>query len=218
MGFSRLVSDLISDVRERTDREVDPALEDTELITWIRQEWHKVCVLTAKLNRDEITKTQAFTIASGNTHTIAPAPDDFFDLRGVDVNIGSVSDPVWKPIKRWRFNDRGYVGNLSYYRKGRTLEIQPKELATVYPYRYHYVYLPSSAVTLVAGTALDLPYGADDFICAGVEIKVRKRFDESPMEARVDQRAALEVVTRYLATAGHGSPEPIREASPEEDG
>lgn len=220
--ISRIVSAILLDARVLTDREIDAALTDAHMLPWAEQEWHKLLVHAAKLNRDEHTAVGAsFTLTPGtNTVTIGAGSGsvtNFLDLRGVDVNFGSAGAPAWVPIPVWKFSGRGHVSTLSYRRRGLTLEILPRELATNYPMRIWYVQAPGPISGLLVGQLIDLPPGGDDYIAAGIAAKIRQRFEEDPITHYAAQKAALDQVKAYYAVAGQGAPEPIREASAHSD-
>lgn len=219
MAFTRTRISLVEDALALTDRDVDPAVQPEQLILWVNQELRKVWALIARMNRDEVTKVSAqFSILSGSTFSISSsaagnaAITDFLDFRGLDVNTGTLTSPSWLPLSVWRFSDRGAPSRLSYRVRGDTVEIMPATMALTYPYRVWYIYDPASLPD--EADAISLPMGADEYIAHGVAARIRVRFEEDPILHFGMQKAALEVMQRWLSTHGQGAPPVVKEASP----
>lgn len=202
------LTDLIDDALGRTDREVDDIdrgwLRRIATII-VRNLWAKC----ARLNRDRFTKTSAsWAIASGNTHTIGTGDSvtDYLSFRGLEYDVGG---GVYKPLRPYRFADRGWPGALSYRVFNRTIDIQPIELATTFTFRFKYVYQPTFADEK---DPFDLPLGGDDWAAEGIAAKIRNRFEEPPEDHLTAQAIALQTVTGFLCSDDQGPPEQIPEA------
>ncbi len=214
MAITKTLTQLRARVRQ-AHRRTSGLLPDADIDPLVNEQMRNLWALCARLNRDLYTKTSnSFTITAGqNTKTIAAmGVTDFLDLRGVDIDVGTSS---WLPIKPYRFSSRGRVGTLSYRLRGTTLEVQPAELASTYPYRIHYVYLPADLVN--AGDTTDLPLGGDTYIAHGVAAALRPSFEEDPSADLKMQELAEAQVRRFLVTHGQGPAEAVREADGYDD-
>lgn len=211
MAISTSISELMDTALGLTDREVDdvdrgwlkPVAERA-----VRNLW----TLCVRLNPDEYTKTSpSFTIPTGNQHVLGTgataAVTDFLSLRSLEYDIGGGH---FTPLRPYRFRDRGAPGRLGYRIFGKTIDIQPSELASSWTFRAKYVYQPVFGTDV--GVALDLPMGGDDYVAEEIAAKLRVRFEESPDDHLTAKLLAMQVVTRFLTDHDQGPPEPIPEA------
>lgn len=103
--------------RQRADMQHSFFIGETELKGYINASYKELYdVLTSRFE-DYYSEREVFTLTSGNTH---PLPDDFYKLRGMDLQI---ADQAWVTMDKFNFNDRNAINN-----------------ATVWPFYYVYNY------------------------------------------------------------------------------
>ena len=103
------LAELITRCKQQSDLEDNYFIEDEEWTFLINQSYKELWDLLVTTWEDYFVSSLEFTIASGES--AYDLPDDFYKLRGVDLEVNSVSR--WIPVDRFNFQERHKYGTLA---------------------------------------------------------------------------------------------------------
>jgi hypothetical protein len=187
------LADLRLQAQQRADMENSNYVGVTEWNVYINESYSKLYDILVSAYEDYYTKDPvSFTIASGNTYTLA---SDFYKLRGLDRSVDGADGwqtvhPLGSFIERNRRNIlmRSFVGwiDINYKVVGNKLYMYPEDRATG-NYRYWYIprYTPLASDSSTLGDVLDF----QEFIIVDAAIKAlnKEETDASHLIRQLDE-------------------------------
>jgi len=215
-AITRTLLQLRDAALSNSDKDSDDMVSTGQVNAWLNEGLRSLWMRLVPIARDELLKTQNFTIsAPGNTHTPS-ALFDFFAVRGIGVNYGSGK---YTRLRPYRFGRRGSVGRLTYRVSGMDsvgalIEIQPAELASVWPLQLLYVKNPSvkvnggptiSHILVNNDDTIALPFSGDVYVQEYAAARARVRAEEDPTPHLAMLKMAWEEVRGALAAGSQGS-------------
>jgi hypothetical protein len=180
--------------RQRADMENQPLIGEDELTNYVNNSIAELYDLLCEAYGSDyyVTTIEGQILANVMSY---PLPDDFYELKGVDLRI---ENNAWQTIERYNFNERnrypdgavwnlfGYT-NIRYRIVGNNIQFTPTPDSN-YDYRLHYVPLPTK---LVNGTdTLDDLNAYSEYVIVDVAIKMLTK-EESDASIFLAQKEAL---------------------------
>lgn len=225
VGITTDLNTLRAAILSDTDKENDGAVTTVQLDAWIQEAVRELWTRMVPVGRDNFTQTMLMSVGAADVTFTAPnlfvlkplgnvsVQAKILGVRGVDVDICGQN---YRPIRPYRFRSRGYVGRLSYRVRGTalgadtagdvgtiTIEILPKEFATLYPFRVWYLQAPE--LSALAANPITLPFGGDTYVTQMACVHCRLRFEEDPTQhLALAERSWLQV--RDWLTGGMQGP------------
>lgn len=175
------LSTLRTAVLERTGNENNPGYSTAELNRIINGEGAELHDLVVSRFEDQFTTNLQFTIASGNTYSLAST---FYKLRGLDRLESGSAD--WQEVAKFDFNDRNrrsstglwpVARNIRYRVIGSTIFLTPDDAATG---TYRLWYIPGYVDLSADGDTLDYPENWHEYVIAGSCAKVCIKEETDP--------------------------------------
>ncbi len=210
---------LRAQVRRRADQESggeasQQLCSDPELNDYINTAWCELYEMLIGWGQEYFLSSSAVTTVSGTADY--DLPDDFFKLRGVDIEVGGVkfSAHPFMFEERNNYADPGLMWNsgepVLYRLKGSQISFIP-EPAGVYPITLWYYPVP---IALVGdANTLDGVNGWDDFVVVTAAAKAAAKEDNQELVAQLArERGALTSRIKSLAPSRDaGAPERVQD-------
>lgn len=171
-----IAQSLIDRVRSAADQQNSNYISDDEIITWLNVGAQEIYdILTEEVSDYAITIYVQNTTSGLDNY---PLPDDFYRLRGVDVQL---TPEIWTTIKRFNFTDRnvyrpfgfGYlrgIANIMYRITGNNIYFIPTPQFPLNYFRIWYVPILTK-INVATDTIDDWGGGYEEYAVVSATIK-----------------------------------------------
>ena len=205
MSEAILVSDMILEIRDRTDQVDSQFVTDAELVRYINSSWKQLYNKIVDINPSYYLSTYSVpTVAGTDTYAL---PADFFKVMGIDINLGANRAYTATPFNFNERNRRNYVGNITfdwrYNIQGNNVKFIP-EVSSQANITMWYIPRPNN-VTATTDT-IDSIQGFYEWIIVDVSIKVLKKEESDVQEFVVEKRELENQMVDTLAVRDEGFP------------
>ncbi len=211
MAQLKLVSDLITETRQRADMQNTQFVTDTEITTYLDKAYRKLYNQIAARYSAHFVKEGTLVLDVGSTDTYG-LPSDFYRLLGLDLVTGG------RPftLRPWTLNERnrtnyGYLSQpIRYIIKGTKVQLKPEPSASD-TVKCFYVPVPAA---LTGATQIDVFDGFDEYIVidAAITCKQKQESDVSVLMAQ-KQECLDQIINVYGNSMDDGFPNTVTDIS-----
>jgi hypothetical protein len=210
MAQLKLISDLITETRQRADMQNTQFVTDVEITTYLDKAYRKVYNhIVAKYSAIFVSEASIPTVNGVDTYDL---PSDFYRLLGVDIVSGSRS----YTLRPWSLNERnrtafGFLTQpFRYYLKGQKIVLKPEPRA---PDTLRIIYVPAPPA-LTGATQINCFDGFDEYIVidAAIQCKQKEESDVSILMAQ-KQECLDQIINVYGIGQDDGFPQSVTDVS-----
>jgi hypothetical protein len=211
MAQLKLVSDLITEVRQRADMQNTLFVTDAEITTYLDKAYRKLYnQITAKYSAHFVSEAN-LVLDVGSTDTYG-LPSDFYRLLGFDIVTGGRAFT----LRPWTLNERnrtnyGYLSQpVRYIVKGLKVQLKPSPAATDV-LKCFYVPVPAA---LTGATQINVFDGFDEYIVidAAIVCLQKQESDVSVLMAQ-KQESLDQIINVYGNDPDDGFPKTVTDIS-----
>lgn len=211
MSRSRTLSDMLQEVRTRTNQENSSFVTDTELTGYLNQEitrlWRK---LISGSGHPHFRTQSAFTVTTATS--LQSLPSDFFSMQEVTATFGGVTGFIrpFTPSQRGAYLNAGYaaVSTPTKYRiQGNNIEFLP----VTQTFTGTYFYFPTATKLVNNADTFDGYCGYEAGPIYGVCATVAAKEESDPGFYKAMQAEQYEDITTMIAQRDASNPETVQD-------